>query len=254
MAPTPSANDPVESEALPEKLPGSKSIWKFLGGLLDSKLWGHPIWRVIGTFLAIISSVTAVVHYTAQSVDFASAKKMWGIGSEVISVAGGFPGSKQYMNYQVKLADDPFPLSRVSAPFNNGNYFFFRSDLDFTRSISESEDEVMIAAITGELADWIRRPNVLFREVIGFNPTEQAWLTEQLRKIDQTPNTFEKMDIIKQFFQVDFEIDGVDATVSDVRREPHGYAIVYKQKKKSAGDPVHYHFTSYTVPELPGRS
>ena len=176
--------------------------------LLDAAVFGHKLSEVIATVAFVVTALLGGYHFVTRSHGYHSLREMfvrWDLRLMLGDVKGtmvyeglrqNFPASKRRMAYRVQLSDTPFEDSPIGAPFRRGDYLFFKAALDFDRVQPDLPSEIMIAAITdlNKLPEWIKRPDVIFREVIGFNDADRPWVEEVMRRIDTDPDVSRKAD------------------------------------------------------------
>jgi hypothetical protein len=231
--------------------------------VLNTAILGHKAGQVAKAFIFAATVFAAGYHYLTSTGVYRSTREflvdknlkllLGDVKGAMVyeSLRNNFSAYKKKMDYRVELSDTPFQDSLVGEPLRTGDYCFFKADLDISRVDSINADEVMIVAITNtdNLADWIKRPNVIFREVIGINPSENAWVDSVMAEIDKTSDISAKVMKVSKIFQVRFYINGLLVSPSDVRREPNAFGLVYKHPK--LGDdpdkPVNYTFTYWSV-------
>jgi hypothetical protein len=155
------------------------------------------------------------------------------------------PSQKQSMKYHITISDSPPSNLNLGEPLLNGEYYFIESDLNFAKVISSPLDEVVIAAITepNELAKWLRKKDVIFREVIGVNERDQLWFKNLLDAMNKARDPQERLKISNQIFRIDFQINNIQVDPIDLRREAFGLSIVYKVPRGiNWQDPVQFEF------------
>ena len=236
----------------------SNKFVKMLKLFLNHSIIGFKIWEVVGTLLAVMTMLTGIYSYLTTTKIFSEAHE-YIVQSGLQVLIGDVKGKMVYeglrkdflsyktnMDYRVQISDKPFPTSHVGEQLKNGQYYFFKANLDFNRIQPNIGDEVIIAAITDtdKLAEWIKKSNVIFREVIGINPDDRAYVDKILSEVDTSNEVSEKVIKMSNIFDVNFYINGLTITPTDVRKEASGYSFVYKLPKlaNSEGE-INYKFT-----------
>lgn len=141
-----------------------------------------------------------------------------------------YPAYKEEMRYEVTLADQPFARSRLGDRLKQGDYYFFEARLNFVRVMNTDIDTIRVAVLTdpSKLPEWTGIPEVAYREVIGINSSDGQWRNGLLRRLDATTDVGEKAAILFQLFDVEFYLNDVPVSVSDVRLEAKGYSLEYR--------------------------
>jgi len=240
--------------------------WGWFGALASSHIWELPMWKVIGivgTAFTVILAIgnwavrTRPVNWVHEELVKGGIKLLLGSVKGQMVYEGlrkDFSAYKKTMDYHVSISDTPFQESSLGDQLKKGigRYYFFRSKLHFKRvqTSAENQDEILIAAITDpdKLGDWIKRPNVIFREVVGINAADKPWLDSVIEDMDHTNDVNEKASNLARFFNVQFYVEGNLAHLVDVRREVNGYSLVYQQPKAAhQDDPMDYSITLWSV-------
>jgi predicted small secreted protein len=154
------------------------------------------------------------------------------------------PSQKQSMKYYITISETPPAGVELAETLRKGDYLFIESELDFRKFEANPRKEVIIAAITepNELARWVRKKDVIFREVIGVNKTDQDWLKARLEEMNKARSAEERIKISNQIFRVDFSINDMAVPPIDLRKEAFGLSLVYKVPSINWNEPVQFKF------------
>lgn len=154
------------------------------------------------------------------------------------------------MQYKIRIYDRVPKISSLGQKLKTNNYYYFESQLKFSRHQTLANDEFIVAAVTdsNQLSLWSGKKDVIYREVLSVNPEDKAWVDTVLADAKLAPNAIARAERISRLFQIDFKLFGLHADLIDVRIEPFGISMVYKVPQNiDWKKPVDYEFDVKTV-------
>ena len=138
-----------------------------------------------------------------------------------------FPAHRDPVHYHVKLMDE---MDGLMVSDHADKYLFYDASVDYTRYPPWQGDELLIVAITdpSSYAGWIRAPDVIYREIIGFDAADLPRLKQLESAIDNAPSTAEKIVVLQKIFRASLMINGTEADLVQFSKEPFGFVLHFR--------------------------
>jgi hypothetical protein len=172
--------------------------------------------------LVVLAVIVALV--------LAGASGFWFYQRPSARISLTFEAYRDPLIYHVALHDHPGDGTHFVVAPHSQRYIFYDTYVKYTRVPSRPAEHILIAVITDPVSypQWVRKTEVLYREIIGVDPTDAQTFDVVSRQIQSSHDAASKLATLGDLIQLEVRINGYLLELEDFSREPFGYVLSYK--------------------------
>jgi hypothetical protein len=169
--------------------------------------------------------------------------------SPTTTVTTAFTSYRSPVKYHVSLHDAPSQNTHFIIAASQSKYLFYEAEVDYVRYPAWPGEYLLVAAITdpSSYAGWVRAKDVVYREIIGLDPSDVESLRSFEAAIKAATSTTDRYLLLQGLMRITVAVNGKELPLNAFSREPFGFVLQFANPSYGVDTPsARYSFRAET--------